>query len=383
MEAAIAPQRVTWHACAPEVFGHLLAPLDIRINGPRPWDIRIFNDAFYTKALRRGTEGILDAYVDGWRDCDQLDELVHRVMAGHVQPPGAGRLAYSLHELSARLLNLQSRRRALRVREHYDLGNDLFQAMLDRRMVYSCGYWKHAANLEDAQRAKLDLICRKMALRPGMRVLDIGCGWGAFAKYAAETYGASVVGITLSEEQCELGKQLCEGLPVELRLQDYRDLDDEPFDAVVSVGMFEHVGYKNYRVFMEIVRRQLKNTGLFLLHTIGANVSSVSGNPWVEHHIFPNGMLPSAKQITQAAEGLFVLEDWHGFGPDYDKTLLAWFENFDHHWPQLSEKYSPRFYRMWKCYLLSFAGSFRARANQVWQIVLSPSGVEGGYIPVR
>ena len=259
--------------------------------------------------------------------------------------------------------------------------------MLDRRMTYTCGYWSspsgEAKTLDEAQEAKLDLVCRKIGLKKGDRVLDIGGGWGSFARFAAERYGASVVAITISKEQAALGRELCAGLPIDIRLQDYRDLHDETFDHVVSLGMFEHVGVKNYRTYMHVVRRVLKPDGLFLLHTIGSNKSLWFADPWIAKRIFPNGMLPSIAQIGKAVEGLFIMEDWHNFGTDYDTTLMAWFSNFDTAWPLLKEKYGERFYRMWKFYLLSCAGGFRARNTQLWQIVLSPRGVPGGYRSIR
>jgi cyclopropane-fatty-acyl-phospholipid synthase len=364
-------------------FQQFLRPAGIQLDGSRPYDLTVRNDAFYDFALPRGVSGILDAYVDGWWECGRLDELTAKILARHADAPAPGRIFQFVTAISARLLNRQSRQGALRVRRHYDLGNDLFAAMLDRRMVYSCGYWKHAADLDEAQEAKLDLVIRKLGLRPGMRVLDIGCGWGSFLKYAAERHGVAGVGITLSRKQCELGKTICSGLPVELRVQDYRDFVGAPFDAIVSIGMFEHVGYKNYRAFLQEVRRLLKPEGLFLLHTIGGNISRVATEPWIDRNIFPAGMLPSARQITEAAEGLFVLEDWHNFGPDYDRTLMAWFENFSARWPGLREKYGDRFYRKWMCYLLTCAGAFRARDLQLWQIVFSPFGVAGGYSAPR
>jgi cyclopropane-fatty-acyl-phospholipid synthase len=261
---------------------------------------------------------------------------------------------------------------------HYDLGNEIYTAMLDQRMVYTCAYWRNADTLDQAQRHKLDLVCRKLDLRPGMRVLDIGCGWGSFAKYAAETYGVEVVGITVSREQVELGSRLCEGLPVEIRLQDYRE-NSESFDAIVSLGMFEHVGHKNYRTFMEVVDRCLTSNGLCLLHTIGKNDSRPGVDPWIAKYVFPNGETPSLRQISEACEGLMIIEDVHNFGADYDKTLMAWFRNFDAAWPELQNRYSGKFYRMWKYYLHSCAGAFRSRDLQLWQLVISNGIRAGGY----
>lgn len=255
--------------------------------------------------------------------------------------------------------------------------------MLDKRMNYSCAYWKNAQNLDEAQENKLELICRKINLKPGMRILDIGCGWSAFGKYASEKYDVKVFGITVSKEQVDLGRKLCEGLPVEIRLMDYRDLN-EKYDRIVSVGMFEHVGHKNYRTFFEIANKCLNEDGLFLLHTIGTNKSEDSLGLWSEKYIFPNGMLPSINQLGKAIEDLFIMEDWHSFGQDYDKTLMAWYNNFEKNWDKIKSKYSERFYRMWKYFLLSSAGSFRSRKrSQVWQLVLSRNGVQGGYQSVR
>jgi cyclopropane-fatty-acyl-phospholipid synthase len=249
-------------------------------------------------------------------------------------------------------------------------------------MVYSCAYWKDANNLDDAQEAKLDLICKKLDLHSGSRILDIGCGWGSFARYAAEQYGAEVVGITVSRDQANFARERCAGLPVEIRLQDYRDVEGM-FDRIVSVGMFEHVGYKNYRTYMETARRLLKDGGLFLLHTIGRGETRRENDAWIEKYIFPNSMIPSMKQISAAIEKLFVVEDWHNFSADYDATLMAWFRNFDLNWDSLNEQYDVRFYRMWKYYLLSCAAAFRTRHMQVWQIILSKEGVAGGYRSIR
>jgi cyclopropane-fatty-acyl-phospholipid synthase len=282
----------------------------------------------------------------------------------------------------AKLLNLQSLSRAFQVGEHhYDLGNDLYQLILDSRLTYSCAYWKNAKTLDEAQEAKLDLICQKLQLQKGMTLLDIGCGWGSLMKYAAQKYEVSCVGLTVSKEQVALGEQLCEGLPVKFLLQDYRTFKGR-FDRVASVGMFEHVGYKNYRPFMEIVNRCLEDNGLFLLHTMGNN-SPCYGDLWINKYIFPNGTLPSIAQIATATEGLFVMEDWHNFGQDYDLTLLAVFEKFDKNWDKLKIKYEERFYKIWKYFLLSFAGGFRSRYLQLWQIVFSKNGIRNGYQSVR
>jgi cyclopropane-fatty-acyl-phospholipid synthase len=366
-----------------EAARQLLALAEIKINGSNPWDIIVHNDKFYEVVLSRANFGLGESYMDGWWDCEMPDEFFARLIRAQI-PGKIKKNSYLISQvLLARMMNRQSRKRAFQVGErHYDLGNELFINMLDKHLVYSCAYWQNARTVDDAQENKLELICRKLNLQAGMKVLDIGCGWGGFAKYAAERYQAKVVGITVSKEQVELAQTLCAGLPIEIRLQDYRDVN-EKFDRIVSVGMIEHVGYKNYRSYMEVARRCMENDGLFLLHTIGGNRSVKSVDPWMNRYIFPNGMLPSIKQLGQAIEGLFVMEDWHNFSADYDKTLMAWHGNLEKNWDELSSKYDEKFHRMWRYYLLSCAGSFRARSNQLWQIVLSPSGVTGGYESIR
>lgn len=365
-------------------FAALLARADVKLNGSRPWDIQVRNPDLYRRVASLGSLGFGEAYMDGWWDCERIDELIFRMIRG-------GLVESIKRNFGSRLLRdyLMSwhpagrKSRAFVIGEkHYDTGNDLFQAMLDKRLVYTCGYWKDAQNLDQAQEAKLDLVCRKIGLKPGARVLDIGGGWGSFAKFAAEKHGARVVNITVSKEQVALADELCRGLPVENRLQDYRDVN-EKFDAIVSLGMFEHVGPKYYRAYFSVAERCLKENGLFLLHTIGRNESAGPSDAWIAKYIFPNSALPSAKMIAVAIEGKFIIEDWHNLGPDYDKTLMAWHGNFERHWSEVEKNYSRRFYRMWRYYLLSCAGAFRARSIQVWQIVLSPKGVPGGYRSIR
>ncbi len=362
---------------------NLLEGTGVRVNGTDPWDIRVHDDRFYARVMADGSLGLGESYMDGWWDSDQIDEMIARLLRADVRAKLKPSPALVWDALKAGLMNRQAKARAIKSGQaHYDIGNDLYQAMLDKRLAYTCGYWKNAKDLDEAQEAKLDLVCRKIGLKAGQTVLDIGCGWGSFAKFAAEKYGAHVTGITVSKEQVKLGQDLCRGLTVEFRLQDYRELQGS-FDHVVSLGMFEHVGYKNYRTFFQIVRRCLKDDGLFLLHTIGGNVSSRTTEPWLNKYIFPNSLLPSVKQIASAAEGLFVMEDWHNFSTYYDLTLMAWHRNFEAHWDTLKNRYDERFHRMWRYYLLSCAGSFRARLNQLWQIVYSKNGVLGGYESVR
>ncbi|HTJ56124.1 MAG TPA: cyclopropane fatty acyl phospholipid synthase [Devosiaceae bacterium] len=364
----------------------LLKLADVEIDGTRPWDLRVNDDRLYDRVMSYGTLGFGEAYMDGWWEAEAIDELIYRLLKFDVKSHVKLDFSVIMTAARSRLLNLQ-RRRVFEVGEkHYDIGNELYSVMLDKRMIYSCGYWQGTDDLDEAQEKKLDLICRKAGLQPGMRILDIGSGWGGFLRFAAERYGVEGVGLTISKEQAEYANANRGNLPVETRLQDYLSMDGK-FDRIISIGMFEHVGVKNYRAYMQKVRDLLAPEGLFVLHTIGGNLSQSYGDPWADKYIFPNGMLPSPMQLGKAVEGLFVMEDWHNFGAYYDPTLMAWLRNFDAAWPALSaqhgDKYDERFQRMWRYYLASFAGAFRSRVIQLWQVVLSPEGVVGGYQSIR
>lgn len=358
---------------AERLVRRLLESADIQVGGTRPQDIRVRSDDFYKRALRDGRLGIGESYLDGQWEADAVDQFIEHLLRARLNERVQDWQAM-VYVAAARALNLQSGSRASRsVEHHYDIGNDLYQAMLGPTLSYTCAYWKGSATLDDAQRAKLDLVCRKLALRPGMKVLELGCGWGTFAKFACENYGVSVTGYTLSKEQVALGMELCRGLPVDLRLADYREARGR-YDRVVSIGMMEHVGYKNHRAYFETVDRCLEPGGLAFVHTIGSNVSEKLIDSFFHKYLFPNALIPSLAQLAAAAEGLFVIEDVHNIGPDYDPTLMAWHERFEAAWPSLRARYDERFHRLWRFYLLSSAGSFRARFTQLFQLVLSRPG---------
>ena len=367
------------HARSKQVVQKILARVDVQINGNRPWDIQVDNPDFFNRVLAGGSLALGESYMDGWWRCEALDQLFDKILSTRIDKQVKKEKRILSVILRAKIINAQSKSKAYIIgKRHYDIGNRLFSIMLDKGMNYSCGYWEKATILDHAQEAKLDLVCQKLLLKPGMTVLDIGCGWGGFAKWAAEKYDVKVLGITVSRDQVKFASKDCQELNVKIKLRDYRDLK-EKFDRIVSIGMFEHVGSKNYKTFMKVVRRCLKADGLFLLHTIAGNTSVHSLDPWISKYIFPNSMLPSAKQISSASERILVLEDWHSLGQYYDQTLMAWHHNFTKNWEKVKDLYDKRFYRMWTYYLLSCAAGFRSRRNQLWQIVFSKKGIRGGY----
>jgi cyclopropane-fatty-acyl-phospholipid synthase len=354
-----------------ELITNLLSLADIRINGSRPWDMRVHDQRFFSRVLASGTLGFGESYMDGWWDCEALDEMCCRAIRVGLEKRFAFRLPNVWALLTALLVNQQTRLRSRKVgRVHYDLSNDFFKAMLDPNMQYSCALFAEGDDLASAQLRKLDWICERLRLRPGLRVLDIGCGWGGLARHAARYYGCQVVGITISEQQFAYAQRWSRGLDVEIQLRDYREVTGR-FDRVVSVGMVEHVGYRNYRTYMRTAVRSLGENGLFLCQGICGNFSRFHTDPWIKRYIFPNSVLPSLACLTRAAEGIFTVEDVKNIGPNYDPTLIAWEKNFRRAWPQFADRYDERFRRMWRFYLLSCAGAFRAGSLQVFSILFS------------
>jgi cyclopropane-fatty-acyl-phospholipid synthase len=357
----------------PKPIAELLHKVGVNINGPEPHDIQIRDQRVFSAVLNHGSLGLGESYMNGWWTVEKLDEMMFRLMRSDADElvKAWTKVQWVMRALREKVINLQAPARAFQVGEHhYDTGNDLFEVMLDPLMIYSCGYWEHATDLEEAQLHKLDLICKKLQLKPGEKLLDIGCGWGGLAWYAATHFGVQVLGITVSSQQQAYARARCKGLPVAIELIDYRDLTGQ-FDKVVSVGMFEHVGLKNYSDYFDAVRRLMKTEGLFLLHTIGGFEKTEATDPWIDKYIFPNGKIPSLSEITEHVEGKLVLEDWHNFGTDYDKTLMAWHANFEKAWPQLQQRYGEQFKRMWTYYLMTCAAYFRARKGMLWQMVFT------------
>ena len=363
---------------AESFFRDLLAKAGITVNGSEPWDLQVRDPRAYERMLRHGSIGFGGAFVDGWLDCERVDQMMERVereeLARKIDPKMA-----LLEALKVRLRPFGSRTRSFEIgKKHYDIGNDLFEVMLDSHMIYSCGYWQRAANLEAAQQDKLELICRKLQLERGHRVLDVGCGWGGFARYAAEHYGVEVVGISVSAHQIELGQRLAGRLPIELRYMDYRDVRGT-FDRIASVEMFEHVGRRYYPAFFDMCHRCLRPSGLLLLHTTGQRRPEPI-NPWYDKYILPGVEFATVSNLIHSVPPDLVLEDLQTWeGAHYDKTLMSWFEKVEAGWDRLKHHYDSAFYRSWKLYLQGSAGAFRAERLRVWQLVFSKGGIPGGY----
>lgn len=362
----------------------LLDRAGIEPNGDEPWDIQIHDDRLWERVIKSGgSMGLGESYQDGWWDAERVDEFLTKVLAadlGSAIKPSPKLIASIAW---ASVVNHQTVRRARsNASSHYDIGNDLYETMLDKRMIYSCGYWREADDLDSAQEAKLDLICRKLQLEPGMTLLDIGCGWGGFSQYAAEQYNVAVTGISPAAEQVRFARARCSGLPVDIQQVDYREVSGT-YDRIVSIGMMEHVGPKNLRRFFDICSERLAPDGAMLHHTIGSLKSSPGVDPWFATYIFPGGSLPSLTQIAGASESKWAIEDVHNFGPDYDRTLMAWYDNIEDGWSDLGE-YDERFRRTWRYYLMVSAAGFRVRNNQLWQVVFRRGGRESDvYASVR
>jgi cyclopropane-fatty-acyl-phospholipid synthase len=355
----------------------------ITINGSNPWDPQINDRRLWQRVLAQGTLGLGEAYMDGWWDVADMAEFFNRLLGGHVDQKLKMTANFLWQLVQAKVFNMQDIARSRRVAAMHYSETDAYKASLDKRMTGSCGYWPEGVtNVDEAQEAKLDMVCRKVGLQAGQTVWDIGCGWGAFMGFAAEKYGANCVGVTVSPDQAAYGRERYKGLPVEFQVKDYREFQGKA-DHIVSMGMFEHVGYKNYRTYFETARRAIKDDGLFMLHTIGSQHTTETIEPWLEKYIFPGGVIPSIAQIGKAIDGLWTVIDTHNIGPHYDRTLCAWYENFERNWKKDRTPEEERFYRMWKYYLLCCAGAFRSRILQVWQFVFSTTGVPDGYVTQR
>lgn len=360
----------------------VLEEAQIPINGTEPWSIRVHNEDLWDRILATRQLGFAEAYMEGWWDCQGIDEMLTRLLSVNVLSTLRPSPSLVWHSIKSTVLNRQTKSRAAaNAKHHYNIGNDLYTRMLDPEMIYSCGYWKSAKNLQSAQEAKMDLICRKLYLKPGMKLLDIGSGWGGFLRYATSNYGVQGVGISPAENQVQYAREKSAGSSIEFLQQDYRDLAGS-FDRIVSIGMMEHVGPKNYRKFFKKCDDLLAPGGLMLHHTIASNVSKLVTDPFFDRYIFPGGVLPALAQFSAAVENRLVIEDVHNFGPDYDLTLLAWHANINAKWAEIPH-YDERFRRMWNYYLLSSAAGFRSRSLQLLQVVLRRPDIRGTYPAIR
>jgi cyclopropane-fatty-acyl-phospholipid synthase len=360
----------------PEIGRRMLDAAGVTLGGDAPCDITIHDDRFWDRVMADRELGLGESYQEGWWDANQLDEFLTVAQTADLRSmvnPGVGLLARASW---ARIRNQQTRTRARKnAQVHYNIGNDLYERMLDKRMIYTCGYWNEATDLDSAQEAKLDLVCRKLGLEQGMRLLDIGCGWGGFAQFAAERYDVHVTGISPASEQVKVARERTAPLSVRIEELDYRDLDPAEsgrFDRITSIGMMEHVGPKNLRTFFDVCRNLLDPDGMMLHHTIGSNDWKHGGDPWFDRYVFPGGVLPSLGQISRAAEGHWSIEDVHNFGPDYDTTLMEWHGNLVDRWDEIPD-YGERFRRTWNYYLQASAAGFRSRSLQLFQIVFTPT----------
>lgn len=357
----------------------LFNEIGVTIGGSNPRDPIVYNDEVWGRIAGGGAVAMGETFMDKYWDVDDLADFVYRIQKSTFDWKSVISAGSMLFILRHKFFNLQIGHRAYEVaEEHYDLGNDLYQVMLDKRMIYTAGYWDNVDTLNAAQEAKLDLICRKLGLQKGQSILDIGCGWGGFMKYATEKYSVHCVGLSVSKEQITYAQELCAGLSIEFVLVDYQKYEPkQKFDHIVSIEMFEAVGQKNYRTYMNKVSDWLTDDGVFLLQTIASTQKKPLADPWIEKYIFPNGQLPNKQLIIQSTEGALDIHDWHSLGDSYDKTLMAWWSNFDKAYSSLDQtKYDERFYRMWKYYLHICAGGFRSGYLDVWQILMTKKGAE-------
>ncbi|MCU1510947.1 MAG: cyclopropane-fatty-acyl-phospholipid synthase [Arthrobacter sp.] len=281
------------------------------------------------------------------------------------------------------------KRDAAAISHHYDVGNDFYALVLGPSMVYSCAVWDdEEMGLEAAQEAKLDLVCRKLGLQPGMRVLDVGCGWGSFALHAAQRYGADVVGVTLSTEQAALaGKRVADaGLTdrVDIRVQDYRDTDDGPFDAISSIGMSEHVGREQMPAYISRLHGLLRPGGRLLNHAISWNAGPTDPDPhsFIPRYVFPDGeMLSLADTISALEAGNFEVLDVEALRRHYALTLRAWVQNLEEHWTEAVEAVGAGRARVWRLYMAASALGFEAGLTGVNQVLVQRAG--GAEPPLR
>lgn len=360
----------------------LLREANIEPNGASPWDPQIKDERFYRTVLLRGSVGLGDAYLNGWWECADISGFILRIIKSgiHLRVP---RVDIFLRRLRFGLIDAQNRIRSKRVAElHYDEDPYIFEVMLGSTNSYTCARWKGVITLDAAQQQKMDLLCKKAGLSSGMTVLDIGSGWGGFLAYAAERYQVRGIGLTISKTQLDYARKRYGNLPVEFRLQDYRDFVGG-VDAVVSICVIEHVGSDHYREYFQKVRETLtREDGFFAMQCILACDTQARMDPWTEKHIFPNGILPTLERIENAVEGILHIVDREFFRDDYVRTFSAWYENLVRNKNAIIARCGVRYFRKYEYYLCLYIAGFGSGRIDVGQFVLSPTP-HLNYKPIR
>lgn len=345
----------------------------------RSYDIIIHNDKARDDFIS-GSLGFMESYMKGYWSCRDLEKLFQKLEEANLHQLSLYTIpqliSIGLNRLRVKIKGFTQKDGQLVGLQHYDLPRKLYETMLGSSMIYSCAYFKNVNSLHDAQRAKMELICQKIKLSPGMTVLDIGCGWGTLAYFLVVNYNVKVVAITISKEQIKYCQETFQHPNLTYKLEDYRNMNDQIFDRIVSVGMFEHVTSINYETYFKVCEKILKPKGLFLLHTITGDKSHQpgEGNPFIMKYIFPNSQLPSLSQITQFTSYKFVIEDVQNFGLYYAKTLKKWRNNFDDYLQKNTLDNS--FIRMWKAYLIMSQIGFEKNRIFLHQLVLSKDQTE-------
>lgn len=330
----------------------------------------------YRRVLVQGDLGLGESYMDGQWESNDLEAFVAEMLKLEVVKKDLGLLGLPL--LSSAIVgsvswllfptNLSASGAKQNIAKHYDISMKLYEQMLGPTMQYSGAYY-HAPDmsLEAAQIAKMRLVAEKLDLKPGMKVLELGCGFGALADLMATEYGVEVTGVTLSEDQHAYAKKHFKNGKVDIRLQDYRSMTGQ-FDRIYSVGIFEHIGRNCYETYFEKCQELLKDDGIMVIHTIGfCRSGQWNHGGWMNTYIFPGAELPTMSHFTQQFQEQWHLEDWQSFGVSYAKTLRAWKDNLNN-WQGL-EEFDQSFRRMWEYYLMCCAASFQARRTKLWQLV--------------